>query len=677
MKTKRFRRTSHKSYLRTLKKTFGFASDCMSDEDKGHYLDELRKIYDVIKQHKHSHENVLTVQQFHDVSPDYILQILTDIHTKYSWSLVKSVPASENRFLKAAIRIADRILQVSDTMHKQQAFAGTARASHPTAVSRIIRTPASATSTSIFDALCDRLNLSARGTKSYYVFAPSDACMNRPFYKTYFQSISKQTSLLKSVLLHHFIPITKLLHKTRFTIDSHLGYPVTVVHENQRIVKVQDAHVLEGNLDNKKYIIDSVLGVYRPFGLTVFQKKVIQTRITSICMLLSKNHCTSPCTMGTLTCSYANGASSAARSDILYMKQLVIQSIRDYYIIVGWMPIVLYTALPIIESVLGSVSLISWTRSIMPFLNFQLKPIAHIYNFVELLYAPAMRALTGISVNMELCGQVVLAPILEECIFRGRMKQTVDKILNVYPPPTQNAIRTSIPHVSTRKKNQKNANSNHTHQPLRQRASSTFEDMMSDHDVAYSNQLAQWASTLFLSLWFALVHVANHSGKNEQLFFTRWQTCVQVIITLTIGSVCHILTTHRGLQVSILRHALHNLLCNLLPDMYTFQKLITDTPPVIQFRLPQDARQWHGVQNVPAKFTNHGFNTTIRLHFPPRSRPNAPIHNLIIEYSTSAFNSKTNRKRYMQTIHIPAEQTQLNARIIKQCEPSESQKRGF
>lgn len=674
MKTKRFRRTSHKSYLRTLKKTFGFASDCMSDEDKGHYLDELRKIYDVIKQHKHSHENVLTVQQFHDVSPDYILQILTDINTKYSWSLVKSVPASETRFLKAAIRIADRILQVSDTVHKQQAFAGTARASHPTAVSRNIRTPAAATSTSIFDALCDRLNLSARGTKSYYVFAPSDACMNRPFYKTYFQSISKQTSLLKSVLLHHFIPITKLLHKTRFTIDSHLGYPVTVVHENQRIVKVQDAHVLEGNLDNKKYIIDSVLGVYRPFGLTVFQKKVIQTRITSICMLLSKNHCTSPCTMGTLTCSYANGGSSAGRSGILYMKQLVIQSIRDYYILSGLMPIVLYTALPIIESVLGSVSLISWTRSIMPFLNFQLKPIAHIYNFVELLYAPVMRALTGISVNIGLCHSVVLAPILEECIFRGSMKQTVEKILNVYPPPTQNAIRTSTPHVSTRKK--KN-NKNNTHQPLRQRASSTFEDTMSDHDVAYSNQLALWASSLFLSLWFALVHVSNHAGQNEQLFSTRWQTCVHVIITLTLGSVCHTLTTHRGLQVSILRHALHNLLCELLPMTWAAQKLITDTPPVIQFRLPPYARQWHGVQNVPATFISHGFDTTIRLHFPPRSRPNAPILKFIIEYEHYAFNSKTDRVRYQQSTTLPAELAQLNNLVTVSCAPSESQKRGF
>lgn len=659
MMMKRFRRKSSKSTF-TLKRLFGFKPKCIIKKDKDKYLDELRKIYDVIKQHKHYPDDTLTIKQFHDVSPDYILHILTDIHKQYNWSLVYSVPSSENTFLKAVIRIADRILRISDITQQHK---------HPSSkfIQPSIRSDGTLnkSSTSIFDKLCKQLNLSTNGTKSYYIFAPNDECMNQPFYKTYFQSISENTFVLKSLLQHHFIPVGKLLNKNQFTITSALGYPITIVHNNQHIEKVNNALVVGDNMENKKYIIDSVLGLHKPFGLTVFQKKVIQTRVTSICMLFSKNYCTSPCTMGTLTCSYSNGGSSSIHSDMNYLKQFVIQTIREYFITDGLLYTVSYVALPIIEHVIGNVSLVNWTRSFLPLLAAPLIQLSKNIHYASSLFFPMMAKITGISINKRMFSPIIIAPILEECLFRGAIKEGIEKIINVYPPPKQQSVKT----YTSKSKNKKQKNKLYS----RRRQSSNFEDILKDDEIKYSNQLAYWATTLFVSLWFALIHIRNHASVDERVFVNRWSSFVHIIVCMVCGVVCHTLTTHRGILVSILRHTFENLLCRLLPNVFRTHQLMSKTPPNIAFELPRDPKKWCGVQLIDAFFTSHDITTMIRLHFPKGCKPNRPINNLGIEYPCD-LNSDSACFQYTT---IPQESAQLSSRIEVRCSPTLEQARGY
>ena len=680
MNTRRFRHKSTKSSLNTLKKIFGIRR-YLSQKEKNNYLNELRKIYDVIKQHKHSPDNVLTVQQMQAVSPDYIMEILNAIQKRYNWSMVYSVPPSENKFLKAVIRIANRILHISNTIHNhtnQQKRSGGLQ---------------TASSTSLFKELCKKV--SAYTTKytpehayeemsswdSMYLFAPSDECMNQPFYKNYFESISDNIELLQAIVQHHHVPIGKLLNNTQFTVSSALGYPITIMHKNQYIEKVNHANVSDMNEKANKYTIDSVLGVYKPFGLTIFQKKVIEKRITSICMLFSKHYCTSPCTMGTLTCSYAHGGMSSVRSDMNYFKQFVLQSLCESFIVISTTASITYAILPLLENVFGNISLVDWSKSFTPLLVVPLLPISITLNQLRVLYFPAMQKLTGVNVNMNLFSLLISAPVLEELIFRGGIKKGIETILKVYPPPKQQDIKTKRQSVQSKSNTTKKTNTKtklKSKTKSRRRRSSSFEDLLKDEEVVYANRLSYWATSVFVSVWFSFVHILNHLGKDQSVFVNRWSTVIQIVITFIIGSMCHVLTTERSLLVSILRHAIHNFIVVMMPNMNTTTRLILGSPPVIQFRLPDNIQKWSGVQTVSAFYVNREIEMPIQLIFPYREcKPYQPIQSLRIRYKSNVFNSTTKAKIYEQTISLPKELVYPNSLIEYRCVPTEQEKRGY
>lgn len=680
MNTRRFRHKSTKSSLNTLKKIFGIRRH-LSQKEKNNYLNELREIYNVIKQHKHSPDNVLTVEQMQAVSPDYIMEILNAIQKRYNWSLMYSVPPSENKFLKAVIRIANRILDISDTIHN-----------HTKQIKRSGGLQ-SASSTSIFEKLCtiNTLNTTkhtlahvhdpeqVEGWDSMCLFAPSDECMNQPFYKNYFESISDNIELLQTIVQHHFVPIDKLLNNTQFTVSSALGYPITIVHKNQYIEKVNHANILDINEKINIYTIDSVLGVYKPFGLTVFQKKVLQKRITSICMLFSKHYCTSPCTMGTLTCSYAHGGMSSVRSDMNYFKHFVLQSLCESFIMISTTASITYAILPLLENVFGNISLVDWSKSFTPLLIAPILPISITLNQLRVLYFPVMQKLTGVTVNMNLFSTIISAPVLEELIFRGGIKKGIDTILKVYPPPKQQDIKTKRQSVQSKSNTTKKTKTKlKSKTKSRRRRSSSFEDLLKDEEVVYANRLSYWATSVFVSLWFSFAHIINHTGKDQSVFVNRWATVIQVVITFIIGSMCHVLTTERNLLVSILRHAIHNFIVVMMPNINDTTKLIFGSPPIIRFQLPANTQKWSGVQTVIAFYVNRKIEMPIQLIFPYWGcKPHQPIQSLGIRYKSNVFNSTTEAKIFEQTISLPKELVYPNSLIEYRCVPTEQEKRGY
>ena len=649
-----------RSLWSNVKRTFGFRR-ALSAADKHHYLNRLRTIYDVIKKHKHHPNHVLTTSDFRHVSPDRLIKILADVRSCYDWALVYSVPSSENSFLKVVIRIAHRMLEVTSAVETARKWK-TEDVIHKS--SGGIKTITKQPSAKIFKELCE---FSGFKFGTAYTFAPSDACLQSPFYKAYLKQARDDKAFLKNILAHHVIPIDKLLNKTQFQTKSSFGYPVTIKHLNGQITHVNTAKVLASVPHSNVYIIDDTLGIQRPFGLTVFQKDIIETHITSICMLFSKHACTDPCSMGALTCSYTKGNKSV-HSDMSYLKAMLIQTVKEFLILTPTLCYGTFSLLPEIEKVLGTMSLPHMTKALHNFILLPVRIISIPRSFLRSMN-PIVQKLSGLGMNFTLISPVILAPILEEIMFRGVIKESIDKLLNVFK------YKKAQPVVKSHKHKQPYLKTT--------RRSSTFDDLMNDSEAKEVNRLSYWMSAVFVSLWFALGHIGDHYNENQTIFMNRGDTWLHIIICFVFGMTVHIMTMHRTITVAILRHAIDNFLVHILPSIHNAIQDIIKTPPIISLQLPSyEFTHWEGEGTVPCIFVNkRGIKLPpVKIRFPPNSQPHLPINNLHVEYTFFTYDSTESDQKfqlYTTQIDVPSQQAYSGSWIKFPCAPSLQQQRGY
>ena len=520
----------------------------LSQHDKNNYMAELKRIYTVIKAQKHTPHKVLTVRELQEVSPAYIIELLADIQRKYSWSVVYSVPRSENAFLKSVIRIVHRLLDVTAFTEKLAPSQST-----PKPCKKSVGTCV------IFLALCRIADLPI-GRCNTTLFAPSDACLRRdPFWTHYLQYAKTNIPLLRALLNHHIVPSShrKLCDTRALRAHSDSGQTLHLLFDdNTNTILQVDGHnvVCCAKYQNSDVVVvDSLMGVLRPFGITVFQRDVMQSQLTSLCMCLSKRACTPPCGMSNLTCTYRSGGIASTKADSRYMRSLLIQTTKEYFML-NVIPMYLcYAYFPIVENVFGKINIVHMTKSFRSLFYLIALPNAlggvftQALNFFSIKY---VNKYINVLFNPSMLLPLVFAPIFEEIVCRGMLKSGFKKLLHIFPFPN---TKNKSAHSSKRQRGQR-------------RRSSTFEDLTRDDSVCKEDENAwvEWLTLITVSLIFGATHTLNHMNKDLSHPFIRKTAFIHVLLCTVGGFGLHMLAEHRGLHVSILKHFFHNFLCHFI-----------------------------------------------------------------------------------------------------------------
>ena len=180
------------------------------------------------------------------------------------------------------------------------------------------------------------------------------------------------------------------------------------------------------------------------------------------------------------------------------------------------------------------------------------------------------------------------------------------------------------------------------------RRSSTFADITRESHTTQNTrqQWAIWLTTVIVSLHFGLAHKFQHGDANQKDWKIRYRTITHVILTTILGLLMHILTLHRGLTVSIIRHVIHNTCCELLPKVrqnFIYFKYVVD----IGFRLP-NYTLWINNKNGYSRFhpipivyvKNDGYSWpkdtkhpyTLLASFPNNAKPGIEFVIILILY---------------------------------------------
>jgi hypothetical protein len=139
--------------------------------------------------------------------------------------------------------------------------------------------------------------------------------------------------------------------------------------ESARIRSVDD-HVVVHQMMYKQadvIVIDAVLSVLQPFGITVFQRSKMQSQLTSLCMCLSKRSCSPPCGMSYLTCTYTAGGVSGTKADVQYIRKMFIHTTKEFFSLTIVPAYMCYAYFPIIENVFGKVDVVKMTKKLHSF----------------------------------------------------------------------------------------------------------------------------------------------------------------------------------------------------------------------------------------------------------------------------------------------------------------------
>lgn len=551
--SKRFSRRKSTLFNR-LGQRVGFYKRTLSKEDKQNYLNELRTVYDVIKRQKHNPERQLQADDLHDVSPVYVIRVLSDIKRKYSWSMVNSVPPSENAFLKAVIRIVHRLLEVT-------AFTETSLMRHPHA-KRPKRLSTSSVSCVSFIAMCRQVDIPI-GQYGLTAFAPSDASLEEPFWKTYLQYAKRHKSLLKTLLQLHLVAssyrVINSRHQTNVRTIS--GQTVHLRYNRNGISHIDKHTVLSKTVykDTDILVVDGLMGVLKPFGITVFQREMMRTQLTGLCMCLNKRSCAAPCGLSYLTCTYKAGALAATKADAKYTRALMVQSIREYFLLVALPLHICYAYFPIVESAFGNVNIVKMTSSFHTLFKFIALPnvlggvFTQVLNKLSITY---VNKYINVLFNPSALGTLVFAPIFEEIVCRGLINSGFKKLLNIFPPPKTT--------TTSRKKNTNTIV--RSSDSASRRRSSTFDDLFDEVDLNASDARSwrEWLTLVTVSLIFGACHTLNHMHKDQTQSSVRLNAFAHVLICTVSGFGMHVLAENRGLHVSMLRHFMHNFLCGFI-----------------------------------------------------------------------------------------------------------------
>ena len=525
----------------------GIYKRTLSQTDKNNYMTELKRIYTVIKAQKHAPNKVLTVRELQEVSPAYVIELLSDIQRKYSWSVVYSAPRSENAFLKSVIRIVHRLLDVTTFTEKS---APSQSASKPC--------KKGLGSCVTFLALCRLADLPI-GRRNTTLFAPSDACLRDPFWAHYLQYAKTHKPLLHALLKHHIIASSqRQLCIVRASSErSESGQTLHLLFDDDinTILQVDGHNVLccAEYRYSDVVVVDSLMGVLKPFGITVFQRDVMQSQLTSLCMCLSKRACTPPCGMSNLTCTYRAGGIAGTKADSRYMRSLLVQTTKEYFMLNAIPMYLCYAYFPIVENVFGKINIVQMTKSFRSLFYLIALPntlgvvFTQVLNFFSIKY---VNKYINVLFNPAMLLPLVFAPIFEEIVCRGMLTSGFKKLLNIFPFPT------------TKRQS--------SHSPKRtrgtRRRSSTFEDLTRDDYVskAEMNAWVEWLTLIMVSLIFGATHTLNHMHNDMSHPFLRKTAFLHVLLCTVGGFGLHMLAEHRGPHVSILNHFLYNFLCHFI-----------------------------------------------------------------------------------------------------------------
>lgn len=545
--TKRFSRRKS-TLLNRFGQRIGFSKRTLNKEDKANYLNELRVVYQALKRHKHNPKQFIHLADLQDVSPVYVIRMLADIQRKYSWSIVNSVPASENAFLKAVIRIVHRMLETTTLTE--------ANLSQQT-VQKSQKSVSSATCVS-FIAMCRHVDIPI-GKYGLTAFAPSDASLEDPFWKVYLQYAKQHKSLLKTLLQMHMVASSyRTLHSRHMTHirtlsgqNALLRYQDGITHINKHTILSKTTYK-----DTDILIVDGLMGVLKPFGITVFQREMMQSQLTSLCMCLSKRACTSPCGLSYLTCTYKSGGLASTKADAKYTRALMVQSVKEYFLLTALPMYLCFAYFPIVENAFGQINIVKMTRSLNHLFAFIALPntlgavFTHVLNKLSITY---INKYINILFNPNTLGTLVFAPIFEEIMCRGLINSGFKKLLNIFPPPT---------HAGKKNKNKQKPSV----KPGTRRRSSTFDDLFDEVDLNATDARTwrEWLTLITVSLIFGACHTLNHRHKNQANPLVRQYAFIHVLVCTVAGFGMHVLAEHRGLHVSMLRHFIHNFLCGFI-----------------------------------------------------------------------------------------------------------------
>lgn len=326
--------------------------------------------------------------------------------------------------------------------------------------------------------------------------------------------------------------------------------------ESARIRSVDD-HVVVHQMMYKQadvIVIDAVLSVLQPFGITVFQRSKMQSQLTSLCMCLSKRSCSPPCGMSYLTCTYTAGGVSGTKADVQYIRKMFIHTTKEFFSLTIVPAYMCYAYFPIIENVFGKVDVVKMTKKLHSFFKMMIIPQIGSLVFTHFLNLFSIRNVNkylNVTINVHTLGLLVLAPIFEEIVCRGMIASGFQKLLNIFPIPKTTSKRRATP-----KKKPKKASTT-------RRRSSTFADIIRD-DVMTNEEMntwREWLTILLVSLLFGALHTLNHSNYTQEHMLLRQSAFIQVLLCTVSGFGLHTLALHRGLHVAMLNHFFHNFLC--------------------------------------------------------------------------------------------------------------------
>lgn len=543
----------------------------LSTTEKNNYIDELKNIYNVVKKHKHSNGNILSVEDLRIMDARYLISVLKAVLSEYKWASIYSLPYDETTFIRAFIRLIHRIVQTSETEPLQTSKAKQHDRLQPTSFER-----------SLFKRYIDQTGITIVKSNTH-LFAPSDTCLNQPFWKMYFDYVKNDSYTLQDMLLNHRINnIRNILKKPSnikavtanhdtLNIQHNKGEIYTV---NRNTILHSETYTFPNNSKCTIHTIDNVLGVSKPYGMTTLQKKTIESLLTSLCMLISKKYCHQPCVMSSLTCTYASSNSSSVNADMKYLRMLTLQSIKDYLLLVPGAQNVAILLIPKLESIIGTIDLYRCIKSFRHVVFQPNKLLGRVAVFLKKVNALPYFSYFRVNIINQAFLITVFAPIVEEIIMRGGIKTVLEKIISIFPPPTL---------VNHLKKHSKKKSATSKQQikhstKTKKRRSSTFENLfeIDESDEHVNHFWLEWAVIVFVSLWFGLIHLLNHQHKNNYIYANRFNTIVHIFITSVLGMSCHLLASHHGLHVAIFKHFAHNFLCTIAPTVITadgFQEL--------------------------------------------------------------------------------------------------------
>ena len=548
----------------------GLVKRTLSTKDKQNYTSELQRIYRIIKKQKHNPNKTLTLADLHEVSPVYIVDMLSVIQRKYSWSIVYSVPRSETPFLKAVIRVIHRLLDVTDlterldNKHKHKPSPST---QHSTRTHQCAQ----------FLALC-RLADVPIGQPHTTFLAPSDDTLKQPFWKAYIAYAKQHKKLLQTLLKYHMIHKScGLLCRTHRAYETNQsGHSLKCTYDPATsAMQTAGGHNVLHRTTYKHtdiLIVDGVMGVLQPFGITVFQREMMQSQLTTLCMCLSKRSCTAPCAMSKLTCTYVAGGVAGTKADITYVRKLFIQTTKEFFSLTVVPVYMCYAYFPIVEDVFGKVDVVKMTKKLQPLFKMIAMPQIGGFVFTHFLNLFSIRNVNkyiNVRINLNTLGVLVFAPIFEEIICRGMIASGFKKLLKIFPIPTTTSKRQTTPRTKT--KAITTAKTTPPKASTTRRRSSTFEDMIRDDDMTDEemNTWREWLTILFVSLLFGALHTLSHSQYQQEHMLLRQIAFIQVLLCTVGGFGLHTLAIHRGLHVAMLNHFFHNFLCmfiNITPS---------------------------------------------------------------------------------------------------------------